>query len=301
MTRGTWLLAALVLITGAAQSQTPGTYTITLRDKLQGDVIDVDEQSTEQSKVKIDGPDGKALIDRSEARTRHFTYRETIVEKTANARRPDRLSRQYSRAEVKVGDQMQQLAYHGQTVLIEKKDGKYRFQIAGGKELTEEDARLLDEEFNKKGDGLDIRRVLLPSKPVRIGETWKIDPAPLVKELTRGDDSQVAVDLAGATATGKLLEVREDKPRTGRMEFQIELPLKEFTRATEKRKLDAGSRMVLTLNADVCIDGSANSGVIKNTMKLTASGPLDTPNGKGKLQIESRVNEEQRRQPPPGK
>jgi hypothetical protein len=296
MTRAPWLLAALVLVAGAAQA--PDTHSIKLRDKTVGDVLEVDDQSTEQGQVKVLDSQGKAVMDKGDYKTGSFAYRETILDKPGEEKRPTRLRRQYTRAEVRVGTRVEVLPYQGKTLLIEKQDGKFRFRIEGGEEIAAKDAPHLDEEFNKKqASGLDVRKVFLPDRPVRVGESWKIDPAPLIKELTRGEDSAVTVDAAKATAVGKLLEVyRKDSQLHGKLEIQVDLPLREFSRGNEKLALQAGSRMLVTVSADVCIDGSTNSGVMKSTMNMTANAVLPLPDGtQGKLLIASKVTGQEQR------
>ncbi|HXG10433.1 MAG TPA: hypothetical protein VNK04_11765 [Gemmataceae bacterium] len=302
MTRSVGLPVALALLAVVAFSQAQDAYTIKFKETSPGDIVEVDEQSTEQIHIKVADAAGKPILDRAETKVKNFAYRETVLERPDPQKRPTRLKRHYSRAEVKAGDKSQPLPYQGQTVLIEKKDGKYRFQLEGGKELTGPDAQYLDNEFNKeRTSDAEMRKLLLPGKPVRVGESWKIDPEPLLKELTRGEEATMNLDAAKATAGGKLLEVyQKDRAQFGKMEFLVEVPIKEFVQGNQKLALQPGALIRITLTADLCIDGSLQTGVMKGNVSLTATGVLPTPDGgQGKLTIASKfVGHEQRKELP---
>ena len=79
----------------------------------------MDETSTEQGQVKVLDPAGKPVMDKGESKVKSFTFRETVLEKPDPQKRPTKLSRQYTKAEVKIDGKPQVLPYQGQTVLIE--------------------------------------------------------------------------------------------------------------------------------------------------------------------------------------
>ena len=69
------------------------------------------------------------------------------------------------------------LPYEWQTLLIDKKDDKFRYVIEGAKELTGEDARDLDEELAKGPGPWEAHDLLLPGKSVRLTSPGRSPPS----------------------------------------------------------------------------------------------------------------------------
>jgi hypothetical protein len=269
MIRRLFIFLSLAAVLGAhpASAAAQQTYAIKLKEVGKGESVQVERTFSETNETQIESAKGaQKQVDK---KVQNFGFKETVLEKTGQDR-PTALQRAYDKAEITVNDKAQKLSIQGQTVVIEKKDGKYRFQIPQSKDSAES-ARVLSEEFGR--DESDLQRLFLPRRPVRIKDPWDLELAPLIKELSRS----LVVDADKAAGTGKLLEVRKDKDGRlfGKMQFQVELPLKEMvTAGGEKVPLQAGAKMTVDLTLDACIDGSLESGVLKSESSMSGTALL---------------------------
>src|SRR5207249_2329609 len=134
----------------------------------------------------------------------HNVYRETVLDRQPGQRRPTRLRRQYEKAVVWTEGKQTVLPYQGKTALIESREGVYVFSIEGGRPLADEADRLLDREFNREDD-LDLQRLILPERAVRLDQAWTIDMTPIAGAWER--NTMMRVDAAKSTGTGRLTKV----------------------------------------------------------------------------------------------
>jgi hypothetical protein len=275
MIRRLFTLLSLATLLGvyptSAAAQT--TYALKLKEIGKGESVRVERTFSETNETQIESAKGtQKHVDK---KVQNFGFKETVLEKTAQDR-PTALQRVYDRAEITVNDKAQKLSLQGQTVVIEKRDGKWRFQIPQSKDSAES-ARVLGEEFGRD-ESVDLQRLFLPRRPVGIKDPWSLELAPLIKELSRS----LLVDADKAAGTGKLLEVRKEKEGRlfGKMQFQVELPLKEMvTAGGEKVPLQAGAKMTVDLTLDACIDGSLESGVLKSESNMSGTALLRGSDG----------------------
>jgi hypothetical protein len=274
----------LGLVVGLAPAEE--AYTIKIKKSAKGDVIKVEDQEDGENKLSLSiggkpapnqppqGKEGKAE-----------SYVETILEKPDSAEKPTSLKRNYEKARFIKEGKEQTRAYEGKTVLIQKKGDKYQFQIDGGKELTGMDAEDLDKEFNKK-DGLsedELEKLLLPTKPVRVGDTWKIDGDKLFNAMAK----EGGFSAEGSKATGKLVEVYEKGGRKiGKMDIEITSPITKFgEKESVKFKVAEGSKAVQAFHLDVCIDGTSSAGSIKAEVSMNIDAGFDAGGMEGKLSM----------------
>jgi hypothetical protein len=278
MLRNAWLLLAVGGLLGTpARVWAEDAYMIKTKQSGKGDTRQVDNRDTTEKKAKVEGPDGKALENKEEIKTSTEAYRENILERPDANEKATRLRRHYTRARVRTGGTERTLPYEGKTVLIEKKAGKYHFTIeGGGGDLTGRDAEKLDMEFAKHDSGDSLEQALLPRKAVRINETWKIDPKPLLEEL-----DPFEADKDKVVGTGKLLRAyKKDGKQFGVLEFRVEVPLKGTFRAgDDKVQVQPGSKVVFAMKTDRCIDGTANEFAADAAMHMDLNGVLKGPDG----------------------
>jgi hypothetical protein len=277
---------------------TPQTYAIKLKEIGKGETVLVERTFRETSETQIESAKGtQKQVDK---KAQDFVFRETVLDKAAGQQRPSRLQRAYEKAEVTVNDKAQTLPLQGRTVLIERMDGKYGFQPTDNKELSAEALKVLAEEFAKDGAG-DLRQLFMPAKPVGLKDPWRLELAPLIKELSRS----LIVDKDKAHGTGKLLKVRKDKEGRlfGEMEFQIEMPLRELVIAGgDKVPLQPGAEMSVVLTLDACIDGSIESGTLKSDSTMTATALLRGRDGaRIKMVLDSKSQRQEVRREVPAK
>src|SRR4051794_23339335 len=149
MLRSLGWVAAFALLTASAGAQDDKAYSIKFRKPADGETSLVQKSEKGDEDLKIADNNGNPLKDEAKKTEKTFVYRETVLARKGTAR-PTRLKRAYQKAELTANGETKALPYQGKTLLIEKKDGKYAFHIEGGDELTGDDAKHLDEEFNKK-------------------------------------------------------------------------------------------------------------------------------------------------------
>jgi hypothetical protein len=271
-----------VVFLAAASLAADETYTIKFKDGAKGDVRTVKEESTEQATVKAVDAAGNALLDKAEKKVTTAAYKETILEQPEGAKQPTRVKREYEKAQVKADDKAVDLPYSGKTVLIEKKGDKYVFQIEGGDELTGKDAEPLNKEFNKKAVEEEDLKLLLPAKPVKVGDTWKLDAAALTKFIA--SDDAMTLDTTKAGGTGKLVKVyQQDGKQFGVITLTLDLSIKELKLGPAKQAVKAGSKMTMQIDLDACIDGSVATGTMKATADMDIAADIkqgDTVLGK---------------------
>jgi len=244
-------------------------YTLKIYHGKKGDVALHEKETTQVEAVTVTGPDGNVVEDKKKTTSTVNKYREESLEKEPG-KRSTKVKRVYTAATRKVDDDYQKLAYHEKTVLIELKDGKYSFTV-DGKELSTEEAADLAKEFDpKKPADEEMDKILLPNKPVAVGESWEVDGKTISKIF--GDDEKLAktIDAAETKASGKLVKAfKKDGHQFGSMEFKIEVPLKALEGQHPFRE---GAKIEVIIAGDMCIDGSlaGNAGVVTTKFAGTA-------------------------------
>ncbi len=268
-----WLLLAGMV---ASHAPAPEKYTIKFRKAAKGDSTLVSRDESSDTKTVIQSEE--KVVQSAEQKVREvFKYREDILEKPAG-KRATRLTRTYEKAETTRDGKSREFGFQGKTVLIEKKDGKYRFLYADGKELSKDDAAPLVKEFAKEKDEEDdLDHMIMPKSAVAEGETWKLQMSNILKQMSQ--DDKLAFDAAQASGTGKLVRVyTKDGSQFGVMEFTIELPIKQMGDPGSRIDFKSGSSFTLTMNLDACIDGSLPTGTAKHRFHMTGTGtPANSP------------------------
>jgi hypothetical protein len=280
MERYGWLAVGLGVILASPASGAEDTYTIKIKEPDKGEVLQVEATEHMASQSKVLGPDGKALIDRSDKSERVFSFRETILEKEPARHSPTRLERRYDKAQVKDDNGAKHdLPFQGKSVLIEKKDKRFHFRIDGGEELKPEEAGLLHEEFNKDPDEeFNLQKAFLPAKAVALNETWNLNLPPLLATYSKATKMQF--DEAKSQGTGKLVKVYEkDGARFGVLQLHVELPIKELGDDKKKQAAEPGAKWVMDLTLDGCIDGTRADGSRKTTTEVHVTSLQATPTG----------------------
>jgi hypothetical protein len=265
------LATVLLFLASGARADEPKTYTIKFKEGGKGDAVLIKNTDTIKSRLKLVDSDGKTVQDEQHTLKTTDIFEETILEKPAKETYATHLKRKYTKARSTQNGEERKLPFEGKTVLIEKKDGKYQFRI-DGKELTGEEAKELDEEFNKERPEKRANEIFAPKNPVKLNETWKVDPELLLKSLLK--EGGMEIDKAKAVATGKLTKVyQKDGRQFGVMSFRIKLPIKSFAPEGKKVEKVAG-QMTMVMTVDGCIDGSAEAWNLKGSMEAAVKGTI---------------------------
>ena len=184
-----------------------------------------------------------------------------------------KIKRVYEKAEETKDGTTTKLPLDGKTVVIEKKGDKYTFVYDDGNAVDGKPLDGLDKEFNKKDDDIDD---FIPRRPLKVGETWKMDTDKLVKAMGKGKDA-FEMDKKKVTGTGKLADAYTFGGRKyGVYDLQLEFPLTALT-GENKIPLKPGSKMAMHLVGDGNVDGTEPDGTM--TMRMTLRVFFEAPNG----------------------
>jgi hypothetical protein len=267
--------AVFGLLAGPAPGAGEPTYTIKIKKATEGQTEHVDKMEQSTERLTIVDNNGNALKDEDKKAGHHYVYRQTILEKKAGAAKATRLKRQYEKATVTQGGETTKLRYEGKTVLIEKKGDRYVFLLEGDEPLTGEDAKQLDKEFNKKTDinEAELEKLVLPPGPVKVNESWKVDPSPLTKVL-----EGMELNLEKTTATAKLTRAyRKDRRQFGVIVLQLNLVPKGMNKDGMTLAFQPNSKILLQVTIDGCIDGSLTTATMSFTGDMAIEALLPSP------------------------
>jgi hypothetical protein len=230
--------------------------------------VTVEEQTERIVKGKPIGPK-----DPNGTTIRSFVYVDEPLEIAPGAAKPTRLKRTYEKATIelkpasKEEDSSSTLPFAGKSVLIEKKGEKYTFSMDGmalTSSAAPEDmaARVLTAEFNLSRKQ-DPQALLLPNKPVKPGDTWKLDTDKVIRTFLSPGPKP---DKTKLEATGKLVKVyKVGDAQFGAFELKVIAPIPEQTKVPNKEQ---EGLLSVTLTAELCIDGTTRAGKITIVQKV---------------------------------
>jgi len=242
----------------AYENDTKNTVTILKDRQLRpGDRFQVEKR--QENKFEFFADDEQRLTQKT---NEDFAYQETVLEITSDGE-PRRIEWRYERAErMNVEGKLSLYPFHGKAVVIEKKDGKFKFRLKDGGDLTDKDLEALHREFNSS-EATTVSHDSFPfPKAVRINEAWQINLDAWIRDLKH---QGVDIDAAGTVGTGKLENIYSRDGRTfGVFKIQVEAPIKAMTLTinegadrvkTENVPLESGSKLVIEETVEKCIDG----------------------------------------------
>lgn len=252
-------LLAAVLTVVAIGSATAADEAITVRLKKPAAGESVRDIKTEEIDVNqtVDGKARPTLQVRTKAE-----YTDKAVEGDGKGK-PTKLERAYKTMEVSAGEKLD-TGLNGKTVLIQKGKEKYTFTV-DGKDAPAAGAKILDSEFNTKDDP---EQLMLPTKPVKVGDTWDVP----VKAVDKLLGQEFVIDGKKAKATGKLVKVYDkNKAKYGVVEYNLELPVSSLMVGEGAAvNADASSLLKVTIIYEGCIDGT----IYESTSTSTLNGEV---------------------------
>jgi len=284
--------AALVCILAGSAAQAQDAVTIKTKTTSEGESVLISKNSTATSKIKITDGKGNVVVDLTTVEGEKADFKETIL-KREGAKTPTKLEREYTKAEKSKDANTIDLELAGKTVVIEKKGDKYDFAFKGGAAVTGQALFALGKEFAKKSDSAaEIEKLVLPKNAVKPGDSWKLEMGPIVKELAKGGEGEVALDATGATGSGTLTKsYKKDGKLFGVMQFKLDVPVNTIGKGQGLMKFEAGAKLVMDLNLDVCIDGTAEGGAMKMKLVLAGNASLaGLPGGSAVLSVVAEEN-----------
>jgi hypothetical protein len=256
------------LLAATAAPAADDAVVIKVKRSAPGDIAETTktEKASNKSTINIKGTDRT----QEQSGSSNLAYRDEVIERPADAKRPTKFKRTYKKAELMRDTAKVDLGLAGKTVLIEKKGDRYEFTV-DGKPLTGPAAEFLGREFGREKHLTE--EDFFPKEPVKVGGTWKIDVAQVAKEL--GDEGMV-VDPGKSSATGKLIKTYDKGgAKFGVLELTLDMTVKTLKGGgSPDISLKEGSKVTITMSADACIDGTLDTGKAKMTMKGNLSGEV---------------------------
>jgi hypothetical protein len=240
------------------------SYTIKIkRFPAPGKSITVRDSSKTSSSAKVTDADGKVLNDKRQQEGAQEEYTETTIEKGDKA--PKKFKRFYRKARADKGKGSKAEPYEGKVILYELKDGKYHVSVEGKDELP---AKSLDKLAKQADDRLkeDVDTVLLPGKPVKVGDTWAIPGKKLATLPIPG------IDPARSKGEGRLVKVYTKGGRQwGTLYIRATLLLGKL----EKLEFDPPGSMMVEGTLDTPIDGSSAARRLNATLTLAGKAKVE--------------------------
>jgi len=248
-------LLAAVLTVAAIGSVTAADEAVTIKIKKPGKGEVVKETKAEDIDTVVNISAGGQKQEQKEKSGSKMVYTDEVVEKGEKDAKPTKTKRTYETAEIVKAGEKVDLGLKGKTVTIEKVKDKYTFALEEGK-LSKEAAEVLDKEFNKKDD-VDMEELMMPKKPVKVGDTWEVD----LKAVEKMFGEEMVIDKDKSKVTGKLVKVYDkDKAKFGVIEYTIALPIASLAVMGQTLPTTDGSKLKVTLSVDGCIDGTVYGG-----------------------------------------
>lgn len=236
--------------------------TIKVAKLVTGDRVKVTKNEKMNSKVEFTA--GGKSDSKDDVETKTIVYTDVVLTANDGVGRPLKLKRTYEKYEITKGGKASDGPPINAAILIEKKNGKYT--ATAEQPLDPVFSAKLTGEFERDG-GIGIER-LLPGKPVKPGDTWKVD----VSKLPGISGDGLALDPAKSELTGKLLKTFEKGGKKfGELEYTGTVALKSLG-AKSPVKLKDGSTMKLKMTGEACIDGTDPSNQMTGTLTIKMEG-----------------------------
>lgn len=292
--RKTWLIAVLALALcplGASAQE----YVIKIHPPGLGDKSKVKLADSSDTTFKLLDGNGTTLEDKKESKSHKFSFVEIGLERAPAGTDLVRIKRQYEHAERTKDSVRDTLPYQGKTLIIEKKDGPFHFQIEGDEAITGKEAEELHEEFNKGDFRKLLNHAFLPQKAVKENATWKIDVAPLARDF--GKDGKIEVDDTKSVGHGKLVKVYEKNGKQyGVIRLTMEFPVKALVDNGNRTPVKEG-KITIRLERDGAIDGSVEPSHLKIHFEADLRADLNANNMDLTLLLSVRAMAEEQRMP----
>jgi hypothetical protein len=262
------LWAAVAALALAAGARGEDAYTIKLKHAPEvGKTITVKESNSKTQTTKLTDGEGNVLeAAKKTTEAVAEVYTETVLEMGDKAAK--KYKRTYEKATRTRDGKAEARSYEGRTLLFEEKDGKYTVTAEGGKPISKEDLDELTYKANDAGAARD--EALLPGKPIKVGDSWKVGGKELARAFEKSWDGKMDPDRS--SATGKLVKVyKQDGHPFGVIEMALALAPTPPPGAKDEKPLVLDMKLTL----DTAIDGSTTAGVLTMSGGLAGKGTFE--------------------------
>jgi hypothetical protein len=280
MFRQVFIIAIACMLCGTGLAPAQEKFTVKLKERGEGESAVVKKKDLTVTIVRVADANGNELFKSNETKEQNTEYTETILKREAG--KPTKWQRVYATDASTKDKDSKNGPLHGLTVIIEKKDGKFEFMNKAGDKLTDEAEKALAVHFSKKGEEeAEIEKMVLPTDPVMVGDSWKIDVSKIAKLLSK---EGLELDAAKSTGKGTLVKAyKKDGRQFGVMKFNMTLPLISAGKGKEMLKFNPGANILLNIDFDACIDGASENGTMKT--KMFMKGNANVPNAMVTLDV----------------
>jgi hypothetical protein len=252
---------------------------------VEGHRSDLTHQDTQNQNMVIRSGD-KVLHDQKNSRGLRFEATQNIL-KVAHDRMA-KVTWTFRKATRQVEGKDVAFGFEGKTITVTADEhGNRSFTTEDGKELDGEDLEGIRQAFMESNkapekDKPTPEELLMPKKPVKVGESWKPDVEAFAKSFLNDADVK-GVDLAASKANVTLVSAEsKDGSTFGKIEGTVELHMLQFG----PLKLDKAIPLILAFTFDGCIDGKRPDGAMKLTMTMKGKGTATLPGADQSASVE---------------
>jgi hypothetical protein len=199
--------------------------------------------------------------------TRESECKQTLLE--GGDKLPRKFQRHYEKASRTITGQTSAFIYEGKTIVFELVGNQYRATAEGGG-LGPIPLGILATDVNTEAH---LEHALVPSKPVRLHETWALEPRTL-EEAFAALEGIVPGKSRGQATLAKVYP--NQGKQFGVITFEITLAVNQMQNA----RLEPPLTRTWTGSIDAAIDGSTTPVNASRTGKLTGKAQLDGPDKK---------------------
>lgn len=260
---------ALALLVGPL-SAADDTYTFKFKELGKGDTGSYDIVEKLELFMQVSDAGGEKVVDLSIKGSLKTVFWQRVLEKP-EGESPTKALRGYGEARLTMMGETTILPVEGKRMSIERKGGKYGYAIDGVKEGGGKHDGLIRAELE---DTLSMS-AFLPGKPVKLKESYRFDGKPLGRYLA-SRMGEVEFDLSKLDGIGRLTEVSEkDGKQFGKLVTYLEIPIRSISGSGKKYLMRKGDKMIVEVNFDVCMDGSAHVGTVKVVPYISINTVVD--------------------------
>jgi hypothetical protein len=249
-------------------------YTIKLKDQPDVDKPVVFRELNKQlTLMRTLDTEGKVIDERRIPDATETVYTFTVLKE--GARRPARYQRKYETATWTDGKKTVTRSFQGRTILFEMRIGKYLLTVEGKDDLPQEDIDSLAGAANADLDS-DPTAVFLPPRPVRVGDSWSVDPKLLAKVFAKDG----VVDEKKSSGKGTLVKAAV---KDGHLHGAIELDVRVAYSSMGRDKYEPPAILEVKSTLETALDGSSTAGVLRMSGKLTGRTAFTAQQGQKRI------------------
>jgi len=271
--------AVLLLLLASIPQLSAQTYTIKSMPPQQvGKSVTVRIVEDKTRKSKILDVDGKAS-DLGKSKLEDLVFTETILDRDDTKKKVTKFVRVYEKAKITEAGKTRPLSYEGRTLVFERsKDGVFFIGVVGKPLADRSDLNELIVEENQVEVDQDTReKALFPSKPVAVGETWKLDLKLIAEQM------KLDCDIKASQGEGKLVKVEmRGNSLIGVLEFTLKLAVMSFP----DLKFLPALIVVGKITMEQAIDGSRSESKKSSTMTMKGLVSTESEGQKFKLDFD---------------